>query len=179
MQIMRYLNRRILDLTSMGVIVVLSLFFFSIFLKEDISTYISLKQRLTSLRSSAERSASLLEEQKKRASDISALELEMKDYEKIFKAENKTPDFLNYITDIARRYRIEVATVEPGEVIKGDPFTRSMYTTVLSGSFYDIYHYLYRIEEDWKAVKIEHVVMDKNRDDNKIQVTLTLAVLSI
>ena len=121
----------------------------------------------------------MLEVQKKNISDIAALEKEMNDYKELFKAENKTSDVLNYITAIARRHRIEVSTVEPGEVIKGDAFTRSMYTTILSGGFYDVYNYLYRIEEDWKAVKIERVVMDKNSDDSKIQVILTMAVLSI
>src|SRR3989304_3305404 len=157
MQILKYLNRNILDLISISAILVLSLFIFSFFLKDDISTYFSLKQKHSSLRLSAERN----------------------DYKNNFKADNKTSYFLNYITAIARRHRIEISTVEPGEVIKGDAFTRSMYTTILSGGFYDVYNYLYRIEEDWKAVKIERVVMDKNSDDSKIQVVLTVAVLSI
>jgi len=179
MQILRYLNRNILDLISISAILVLSLFIFSFFLKDDISTYFSLKQKHSSLRISAERNASMLEDQKKKASDIAAMEMEMNDYKNKFKAENKTSYFLNYITAIARRHRIEISTVEPGEVIKGDAFTRSIYTTILSGGFYDVYNYLYRIEEDWKAVKIERVVMDKNSDDSKIQVVLTVAGLSI
>src|SRR3989337_4224775 len=179
MQILRYLNRNILDLISISAILVLSLFIFSFFLKDDISTYFSLKQKHSSLRISAERNASMLEDQQKKASDIAAMEMEMNDYKNNFKADNKTSYFLNYITAIARRHRIEISTVEPGEMIKDDAFTRRMYTTILSDGFYDVYNYLYRIEEDWKAVKIERVVMDGNSDDNKIQVVLTVAVLSI
>ncbi len=179
MQILRYLNRKILDLISISAIAILAVLFFSVFLKGDIAKYISLKQNLSSLKSSAERSASLLKEQEKAATDFAALEMEINNYNKVFKVENKTSYFLNYISSIARRHRLEIVSVEPGEVMKGDAFTRSTYTTLLSGSFYDIYHYLYRMEEDWKAVKIEHVVMDKNSDDSKIQVTLTVAVLSI
>lgn len=179
MQILKFVNKRILDLISISAILAISLFFFSVFLKDDISVYISLKQRLSVLRSPAEMNHSLSGDPKKKSSDIAALELEVNDYGKVFRTENKTPDFLNYITAIGRRYRIEIASVEPGDVIKGDTVTKRIYTTILSGGFYDVYNYLYRIEEDWKAVKIEHVVMDKNRDDSKIQVVLTVAVLSI
>lgn len=179
MQIVRYLNRKIVDIISISAILALSLFFFSIFLKDDISNYNSLKQKLSSLRSSADSSVSMINEQKKKASDIADLEKEMDDYKKIFKVENKTSYFLNYITALARRHRIEVSSIEPGEVTKSDAFTRSMYTTILSGGFYDVYNYLYSLEEDWKAVKIERVLMDKNSDDSKIQVVLSVAVLSI
>ncbi|OGW41697.1 MAG: hypothetical protein A2132_02480 [Nitrospirae bacterium RBG_16_43_11] len=64
-------------------------------------------------------------------------------------------------------------------MIKGDLFTKSMYTTSLTGGFYDVYNFLYRIEEDWKGVKIERVVMDKDSEDSRIHVMLTVAVLSI
>lgn len=178
-QILKYLDKKILDIISISTILILFVLIYSVFLKDDISTHISLKKRLSSLRSSSEKSALLLKEQKNRAYDIAALEKEITDYRNIFQAGNKTPYFLNYMTVIARRYRVEVASVEPGDVIKGDSFTKSMYTTSLSGGFYDVYNFLYRIEEDWKAVKIERVVMDKNSDDSKIQVILTVAVLSI
>lgn len=179
MHILKYMNIKILDLISVVAISVVCLLFFSLFLKDDISKYILLRHKLSSLRSAAELSPSMLEEQKQKLSDIASLESEMNDYKRIFDTKNRTPDVLRFITDISRRYRIEVTSVEPGEVIKGDKFTRRMYTTILSGGFYDVYNYMYRIEEDWKAVKIERVVMDKNSDNRRIQVVLTMAVLSI
>src|SRR3989337_1305130 len=146
MQIVRYLNRKIVDIISISAILALSLFFFSIFLKDDISNYNSLKQKLSSLRSSADSSVPMINEQKKKASDIADLEKEMDDYKNA----------------LARRHRIEVSSIEPGEVTKSDAFTRSMYTTILSGGFYDVYNYLYSLEEDWKDVKIERGLMDEH-----------------
>ena len=179
MEMLKYLDKKRLDLISISVIVILFVLFFSMFLKDDISMHISIRKSLSTLKSSAEGNVLLLEEQKNRASDITALEKEIIDYKNIFQAANKTPYFLNYMTAIARRHRVEVASVEPGEVIKGDLFTKSMYTTSLTGGFYDVYNFLYRIEEDWKGVKIERVVMDKDSEDSRIHVMLTVAVLSI
>src|SRR3972149_5758406 len=90
MQILKYLNRNILDLISISAILVLSLFIFSFFLKDDISTYFSLKQKHSSLRLSAEKNVSMLEDQKKKASDIAAMEMEMNDYKNNFKADIMT-----------------------------------------------------------------------------------------
>ncbi len=179
MQFLKYVNKKTVDLASICAMLAMSFLFISLFLKDDLSKYISQKHKLSALKSSAERNASLPDEQQKTGSDISALEMEMNDYKKIFRTGNRASDFLNYITEAGRRHRVEVSSVEPGEVVKGDLYTRNVYTTILSGGFYDIYNYLYRIEEDWKAVKIERVVMDKNHDDSRIQVILTVAVLSI
>lgn len=179
MQILKYLDKKLLDLLSISAILILFVLFYSVFLKDDIATHASLKKRLLTLKSSTEKSALLMEAQKNRASDIEALEKEITDYKNIFQAANKTAYLLNYMTTLARRHRVEVASVEPGEVIKGDSFTKSMYTTSITGGFYDIHNFLYRIEEDWKAVKIERVVMDKDIEDSRIHVMLTVAVLSI
>ncbi|MBI5756387.1 MAG: hypothetical protein HZA12_05620 [Nitrospirae bacterium] len=166
----------IIAIISIGAIFVL---FYSLFLKDDIFLYRSLSSQRASLKSAVIRDLALIEAHKGRQSEIMALEKEIKGNMDMLQKENAVPYFLNYLSSLAGRYRVGLLSIEPGEVLEGGLFTKSIFTTTMSGGFFNIYNFLYHLEDDWQGVKVERLTIDKNPGDNKVDVRLTLAVLSI
>lgn len=173
------MDKKKIDIIAILSLAVIFVLFYSLFLKDDIFLYRSLSIQRASLKSAIIRDLALIEAHKSKQSEIMALEEEIKWNIEMLQKENAVPYFLNYTSSLAGRYRVELLSVEPGEVLEGDLFTKSIFTTTLSGGFSNIYNFMYHLEDDWKGVKVERLTMDKNPGDNRINVRLTLAVLSI
>lgn len=172
------MDKRKIDIISILSITAIFIIFYSIFLSDNISRYRLLRQQKVSLEDAISRGELIgtLEEEE---ANVIALGNEIRENEKFLKVENRTSYFLNYISSLARQHKIEIISVEPGETVAEDLLTRTKFTAVLRGRFLDTYNFLYFLENNWRAVKVEALSVDKTSQDRSLNIRLTLALLSI
>lgn len=173
------MNKRKTDIISVLVIVTFLGAFYSLLLSDDILTYRSLRHKSSSIQEAIKRDRSTLETEKRKMLNVLNLEKEMEGHRLFLLKGDSVPYFLNYVSSLARRYRVEILSIEPGGTVDGELFTRTTFTAELRGGFPYVYNFLYHLEEDWRGIKMETLSIDKNTEDNSVNVKLTLAVLSI
>lgn len=173
------MDKRKTDIISVLAIAALLVVFYALFLKDDISTYRSLRQKRSHIQEAINRDTSTLSIEKKKMLNVLNLEKEVKGHRLFLLKENSVPYFLNYVSSLARLYRIEILSIEPGGTVDGELFTRTAFTAELRGGFPYVYNFLYHLEEDWRGVKLETLSIDKGAEGSSVHVKLTLAVLSI
>lgn len=173
------MNKRKTDILSVLAIATFLGAFYSLFLSDDIATYRSLRHKRSSIREAIQRDTSTLEREKRKMFDVLNLEEELKGHRLFLLKGDTVPYFLTYVSSLARRYRVEILSIEPGGAVDGELFTRTTFTAELKGGFPYVYNLLYHLEEDWRGIKLETLSIDKDAAGNSVNVKLTVAVLSI
>ena len=173
------MDKRKIDLISIiaiGISIILSII---ILLRDDISDYRLMSNKRYSLEEDIRKNSITLEREKNKAAGVPDMEKEVKGQD-LFITEGKVvPYFINYVSVLARRNRVEIVSLEPGSSI-GDKITRkSSFTADISGGFPDAYDFLYHLEDDWRGVKIDSLSIDRDPENNSVNVRLILIVLSL
>ena len=171
--------KRKIDIIAICSIVILGVIFYTVFLKDDIFAYRPLSQKRTSLEEAIIRDRITVEHRKDKETHVQNLEKEIRENKLLFLKEEKTPYFLNYISSLASRDKVAILSIEPGETLSEDLVTKTMFTAEIKGGFPYIYTFLYHLEDNWRGVKVETLSINKNPEDNSIDIRLKLAVLSI
>ncbi len=173
------LDKRKIDIISIIITVSVFIIFFTLFLKDDFSAHHLLRDKRSSLKEAISRDQYAIEAHKNKAADVSTLEKEILEDKQFLLKEDNIPYFLNYVSSLARRHQVVIISIEPGQTVDNNRLTKTTFTAELKGGFPYVYNFLYHLEDDWRGVKIEALSIDKNREDSRVDVKLTLAVLSI
>lgn len=173
------MDKKKIDIIAILSIVIICVIFYTVFLKDDLFAYRPLNQKRSSLEEAINRERITVEHRKDKETYVQNLQQEIKGHKLLLLKEDKIPYFLNYISSLANQDKVAILSIEPGETIAEDIFTKTTFTTELKGGFPYIYNFLYHIENDWGGVKVVTLSIDKNPDDNSLKVRLSLAVLSI
>jgi len=173
------MKKRKIDIISLLVMSALLVVSYFSFLSDDISLYRSSRQKRSSIYEAIKRDASTVEREKKKMLDVLNLEKEIEGHRLFLPKEDSVPYFLDYFSSLARRYKVEILSIRPEGTVDGELFSRTTFTTELSGGFPNIYNFLYHLEEDWRGVKMETLSLTRDTEERSIKVKLTVAVLSI
>lgn len=173
------MDKRKTDILSVLLIAIISIFFFSVFIKDDFSAYRLLRHERYFLKDAIKRYTNVVETHKNKIRDIVILENYLKEQKLFLLKEDKVAYFLNYVSSHADRNKVEIIFVEPGEIEQYDLFAKTLFTAEFRGRFPNVYNFIYRIEDDWRGVKVEKLSINKDSGDNKVNVRLKLSVISI
>ena len=173
------MDKRKIDLISIIAITISIILSIIILLRDDISDHRLMTNKRYSLEEDIRKNSITLEREKNKAAGVPDMEKEVKGQD-LFITEGKVvPYFINYISILARRHRVEIVSLEPGSSI-GDSTTRkSSFTAEISGGFPNAYDFLYHLEDDWRGVKIDSLSIDRDQEDNSVNIRLRLIVLSL
>src|SRR3990172_10742496 len=127
------MNKRKTDLISITAIAISIILSIMILLRDDISDYRLMTNKRNSLEEDIRKNSISLEREKNKAAGALEIEKEAKGQD-LFIAEGKVvPFFINYVSILARRHRVEIVSLEPGSSI-GDNKTRvNSFTAEVSG----------------------------------------------
>jgi len=173
------MDKRKIDLISIiaiGISIILSII---ILLKDDISDYRLMKNKRYSLEEDIRKNSITLEREKNKAAGVLDMNKEVKG-QNLFITEGKVvPYFINYISILARRHRVEIVSLEPVSSMGDNATRKSSFTAEISGGFPDAYDFLYHLEDDWRGVKIDSLSIERDPANNSVNVRLKLIVLSL
>lgn len=173
------MDKRKIDLISIIAIAISIILSVIILLRDDISDYRLMTNKRYSLEEDIRKHSITLERERNRAAGVLDMDKEVKG-QNLFISEGKVvPYFINYVSVLARRNRVEIVSLEPGSSI-GDKITRkSSFNAEISGGFHNAYDFLYHLEDDWRGVKIDSLSIDRDPENNSVNVRLKLIVLSL
>ncbi len=173
------MDRRKINIISILAISGLFVISYSTFLKDDLSTFLSLRHKRSSLKEEIKRDTYTVITAKNKITEVLSLEQELKEHQLLLTREERIPYFLNYISSLARQNKVEIISIEPRETVEDSLLTKAAFAAEIRGGFPSIYNFLYHLEEDWKGVKIETLSIARGPDNNNVNVRLALLVLSI
>lgn len=173
------MDKRKIDIISILAIIIACVLFYTAFLGKDFATFRSLRQDRYSIKGEINNDKYTLEILRNKKSEAINLESEITKHRLVYLKKDNVPYFLNYVSSLANRDNVMILLIEPGETVSEDIFTKTSYTAELKGGFSNIYDFLYHLEDDWRGVKIESMSLDKNTDDNSMNLRLLLSVYTI
>lgn len=173
------MDKKKVDIIAIFTIVTIFAIFSFASLKNDIAAYRSLRHKRSSLKDEIRRDTYTIGLKKKRIVEVLNLEKEITEQKQFLLANDGIPDFLNYISSLARRHKVEIVSIEPGETMDVDLLTKTIFTAELRGGFSNIYNFLFHLEDDWRGVKVEELSIESSPEERDINIRMTLAVLSI
>ena len=173
------MDKRKIDLISIiaiGISIILSII---ILLKDDISDYRLMKNKRYSLEEDIRKNSITLEREKNKAAGVLDINKEVKVQNLLITKDKLVPYFINYISILARRHRVEIVSLEPGSSMGDNTTGKSSFTAEISGGFPNAYNFLYHLEDDWRGVKIASLSIDKDPENGNVNIRLKLIILSL
>lgn len=173
------MDRRKINIISILAISGLFVISYSTFLKDDLSTFLSLRNKRSSLKEAINRDTYTVTTSKNKITEVLSLEQELKEHQLLLTKEERVPYFINYISSLARQNKVEIISIEPRETIEDSLLTKTVFAAEIRGGFPSFYNFLYHLEEDWKGVKVETLSIARGPENNSINIRLGLLILSI
>src|SRR3990170_6492441 len=172
------MDKRKIDIISIIAIVISIILSIIILLKDDISDFRLMKNKRYSLKEDIRKNSITLEREKNKAASV-LMEKEVKGQNLFITKDKLVPYFINYVSILARRHRVEIVSLEPGSSIGDNTIRKTSFTAEITGGFPNAYNFLYHLEDDWRGVKIDSLLIDKDPENNSVNVRLKLIVLSL
>ena len=166
------MDKRKIDIIS----IILSII---ILLKDDISDYRLMTNKRYSLEEDIRKNSITLEREKNKAAGVLDINKEVKVQNLLITKDKLVPYFINYISILARRHRVEIVSLEPVSSMGDNETRKSSFTAEISGGFPDAYDFLYHLEDDWRGVKIASLSIDKDPENGNVNIRLKLIILSL
>lgn len=173
------MDKRKTDLISIIAIAVSVILAVIILLRDDISDYRLIINKRHSLKEDIRKSSISLEREKSKAAVTLEIEKDAKGQDLFIAEEKVVPYFINYVSILSRRHRVEIVSLEPGSSMSDNKTRVNSFTAEISGGFPDAYDFLYHLEDDWRGVKIDSLSIDRDPENNSVNVRLKLIVLSL
>ena len=173
------MDKRKTDIISIIAIVISIILSIIILLKDDISDYRLMKNKRYSLKEDIRKNSITLEREKNKAAGVLDMEKEVKGQNLFITKDKLVPYLINYVSILARRHRVEIVSLEPGSSIGDNTIRKTSFTAEITGGFPNAYNFLYHLEDDWRGVKIDSLLIDKDPENNSVNVRLKLIVLSL
>ena len=172
------MDKRKIDIISIIAIAVSIVLSVIILLKDDISDFRLMKNKRYSLKEDIRKNSITLEREKNKAASV-LMEKEVKGQNLFITKDKLVPYFINYVSKLARRHRLEIVSLEPGSSMGDNTTGKSSFTAEISGGFPNAYNFLYHLEDDWRGVKIDSLSIDKDPESGNVNVRLKLIILSL
>ncbi len=172
------MDKRKIDIISIIAIAVSIVLSVIILLKDDISDFRLMKNKRYSLKEDIRKNSITLEREKNKAASV-LMEKEVKGQNLFITKDKLVPYFVNYVSTLARRHRVEIVSLEPGSSMSDNTIRKSSFTAEIAGGFPNAYNFLYHLEDDWRGVKIDSLSIGKDPENGNVNVRLKLIILSL
>jgi len=167
---------RKINLTAIGIIVVIFLIVFFALFKDSRAKVVVLKANKTLLMEKLRSSGDMALKLDKIKEEITVIQDNLDDFDRQLPGEKRIHDFITEIDKMAKKKNMRLKSIRPGKIEKGALYSRVPINITGNSKFKDFYSFLYQLENIPRITVIDRLHVKGSPDDNRCDIEMDLAV---
>ena len=139
-----------------------------------------LRKNITQKKAEIQKAKAMIAKKPQLEREFQTVQKLIKEYQKRMPGEDKIPDFLSSLTDIANEHKVKLMSIDPGKLKKSGK--TSIYTEYpialgIKGGYHQIARFMNKLENLERFVKINHInIISDKKDELKHTADIYLSI---
>lgn len=137
-------------------------------LTPQISRISLLRKNITQKKAEIQKARNMIAKKPQLEREFQTVQRLIKEYQKRMPGEDKIPDFLSSLTDIANEHKVKLMSIDPGKLKtsgKASIYTEYPIALGIKGGYHQIARFVNKLENLERFVKINHISITSDKED--------------